>query len=45
MANLNHSNLPNDPATVGNNYSVQRGISIGIFAGDTVTASWSGAGG
>jgi surface repeat SSSPR-51 protein len=45
MANLNHSNLPNDPATVGNNYSVQRGISIGIFTGDTVTASWSGAGG
>lgn len=45
MANLNHSSLPNDPATVGNNYSVQRGISIGIFAGDTVTASWSGAGG
>ena len=45
MANLNHSNLPNDPATVGNNYSVQRGSSIGIFAGDTVSASWSGAGG
>lgn len=45
MANLNHSSLPNDPATVGNNYSVQRGISMGIFAGDTVSASWSGAGG
>lgn len=45
MANLNHSSLPNDPATVGNNYAVQRGISIGIFAGDTVSASWSGAGG
>lgn len=44
-ANANHNQIPGDPTTVGNNNSTPLAQTIGIFSGNTLTASWSGAGG
>ena len=44
-ANANHGQIPGDPTTVGNNNSTPLAQTIGIFSGNTLTASWSGAGG
>lgn len=44
-ANANHGQIPGDPVTVGNNNSTPLAQTIGIFSGNTLTASWSGAGG
>ena len=44
-ANANHGQIPGDPTTVGNNNSTPLAQTIGIFSGNTLSASWSGAGG
>ena len=44
-ANANHGQIPGDPTTIGNNNSTPLAQTIGIFSGNTLTASWSGAGG
>jgi IS605 OrfB family transposase len=44
-ANANHTPLPGDPVTVGNNNSTPLAQTISIFSGNKLTASWNGAGG
>lgn len=44
-ANANFTDLPNQPVTRGNNNSTPLAMGIGMFAGNTMTASWNGAGG
>ena len=45
FANANFVDLPNQPVTRGNNDSTPLAMGIGMFAGNTLTASWNGAGG
>ena len=45
FANANFVDSPNQPVTRGNNDSTPLAMGIGMFAGNTLTASWNGAGG
>lgn len=45
FANANFVDSPNQPVTRGNNNSTPLAMGIGMFAGNTLTASWNGAGG
>ena len=45
FANANFTEMSNQPVTKGNNNSTPLAMGIGTFAGNTLVASWDGAGG